>query len=114
MASKSKSDSTSPDALSIPSGGIGDRTYDIVQKLGSIERSVTYLEGRSSDSDRKIDDLASKIGDLSKEIVEVKAKLTVLQPIAKGIGKALWTIAGGVAIFLLGIVSMWIKHRMGW
>ncbi len=111
-----KDDPGQPSSIQVGGGSAasGDRLLDISQKLGGIERSVTYLEARSTESDKKIDGLSHNVTALAKEMAEAKAMLTALQPIISSVGKALWAIVAGVTLFILGIASMWIKHHFGW
>ncbi len=77
--------------------------YDVLLKLGSIERSVTYLEGHS-------DDVKKKLEELSKEVISAKATFQTL----KWIGGAI----GAICIACLGIiatvVTMIAKHFLHW
>ena len=105
---------TSPDDVPIQSGGSVDRAYDIAIKLGSIEQSITYLEGSSSDTTHKIDALGTKIEGLTREITEARAKFDVILPLVRNIGRVMWAIGGALGVFLLSLATLWIKHHYGW
>ena len=56
-----------PDSLTVAGGGSAvDRLYDISQRVSSIERFLTYLEGHADDAKKRLDSI-------STEITEAKA-----------------------------------------
>lgn len=113
----SKPETTSADEAAVSAGSFAppaDRFYDLSIKVGGIEQSITYLEGRASDAATKMDALGTKIDLLAKEITEAKTMLGTIKPIVKNIGRAIWTAVGGITVFLLGLLTLWIKHHFGW
>ena len=60
------------------------------------------------------EDSQNKIESISRDVVQLKSQLAVLLPLAKSIGKSLQALVGGVLVFLLTVLGMWIKHHMGW
>jgi hypothetical protein len=95
-------DTTSADAVPVLGGGSAstDRIYDLLVKVGGIERSITYLEGQSSDARTKLDSI-------STEIAAAKASLSTLKWILGAIGV-------GICGPLTAFVVMWAKHSLGW
>jgi hypothetical protein len=69
-------------------------------KVGGIERSITYLEGQSDDTRKKLDSI-------STEIATAKATFTTLKWILGAICLGIW---GPLTAFIL----MWAKHNFGW
>jgi hypothetical protein len=103
LAPRSKDQNSTPDDFSVTGGGGRTSSYDIGQKLGSIDQSITYLEASSSDTIRKLARLIT-------EVASAKGSLRVIQWILG--------IVGGVGLVFLGFIAvvaeMWLKNHMGW
>ncbi len=93
-----------PDSLITAGGGTStDRLYEISQRVATIERSMTYLEGHADDAKRRLDAI-------STQLTEAKATFKTLQIIGAGI----CAIFAGIFGILSAISGMWLKHHFGW
>jgi hypothetical protein len=99
-----KGDLGSPNDLTSTGGGIAAvGLNDVYQRLGSIQQSITYLEGQADDSGKKLESI-------SADITSAKATYRTLK----------WVLSIGVAIFLgvwgfmATILTMMAKHYLGW
>lgn len=108
---KDKEALSAPSTVTTGGGGVSStQVVDIYQRLGGIERSVTYLEGHAADADVKITRLTDRVTDLAKEVAAAKATFKTLQ----------WVlgIVGGILVIVWGfigtILTMAIKHYMSW
>lgn len=98
-----KSDATSPDVLGEISGGAIDRSHSVAEKLGSIQQSITYLEGFA-------DDFRKELRVVSERMTSAEATFRTLKwvlGIAGTLLVLLWT-------FIASIVTLAVKHYLGW
>jgi len=72
---------------------------------------VGYLEASADDTKKKLEAVAS-------DVTGLKTTLGILQPliisVSKGIWTLVWAVISGLAVFVLAILGMWIKHHFGW
>jgi tetrahydromethanopterin S-methyltransferase subunit G len=73
--------------------------YDILMKLGGIERSVTYLEAQAQTADQKLDTISTKLA-------TAEGSIGTLKWIGRAIGIGLWGL-------LAALILMWAKHHFG-
>ena len=104
-----KNDSLSPDSVPVTSGGGSsvDRLYEVAQRVSGIERSVGYLEASSQDTRKHLEAL-------TKDVLEMKAAMSALLPVANRVANGIWTLVCGSSAFVLVLAGMWIKHHFGW
>jgi hypothetical protein len=97
---------TTPDPFAVAGGGStssSDRLYDVSQRVSSIEKSLTYLEGHAQDASKELKGI-------NEDIVAAKATFQTLKVVFAVVGSicvALWTIVAGT-------VLMMAKHYLGW
>jgi hypothetical protein len=99
----SKSESVSADEVSVSAGAFAppaDRFFDILQRVGGIERSVTYLEAQGQKIDEKLDKLAH-------EMTAAKATFSTVKYLAIGIFVGIWGLFSALAI-------AWAIHHLHW
>jgi len=99
---QSRQEPTSADAIPVPGGSYAptDRLYDLSVKIGSFERSITYLEAHAENSDRKLDAI-------SNTLTAAKATFNTLKVLFIAICVGTWGVIS--ALFL-----MWAKHYFNW
>lgn len=89
-------------------GGVPvDKAYEIVQRLTSIESSLSFMVAAADDS-------KSKIEQLSKDVVEARAKFETLKSVVSRVSKGVWAIFLLLLTFGLSVFGMWLKHHNGW
>jgi hypothetical protein len=103
LAPRPKVQDVTPDDFSEIGGGGRSGTYDLGQKVGSIERSVIYLEGTTSATSEKVDKLLL-------EFSEARGSFKTFRWVAGLFGAAMVFIWG----FIATVAGMWLKHHMGW
>jgi len=105
----SRDDDSTPVAISVTSGGGAsvDNLYGIYQRLTSIESSVSFITAA-------VDDSKTKIESNSKDLVEIKAKIDILERIGKAMSKGIWAIFLLLLTFGLSVLGMWMKHHFNW
>lgn len=93
---------TTADEIAVPGGSTAsvDRFYDLSLKVGSIERSIVYLEGHA-------DSARAKLDSISTEIAAAKATFGTLKFLFIAICIGTWGLIS--ALFL-----MWAKHYFNW
>lgn len=98
----SRPETASADDVPIAGGSLAttDRFYDLSVKVGSIERSITYLEGHA-------DSARGKLDSISAEIAAAKASFNTLKWILGAMCVGVW---GPLTAFIL----MWAKHYFNW
>jgi hypothetical protein len=81
--------------------------YEILQRITSIESSMSFLVAA-------VDDSKTKIEGISKEVADAKAKVDILKPILAGASKGVWAIFLLLTTFGLSVLGMWLKHHYSW
>lgn len=104
-----KNDPSTPDQFSVQGGGIASKDYlfEILQRLTSIESSVSFITAA-------VDDSKAKIEAVSKDVTEAKAKFDTLKSVVSWASKGVWAVFGLLLTFALTVLGMWLKHRNGW
>lgn len=104
-----RDDDSTPDSISVTSGSgtSVDNLYGIYQRLATIESSLAFITAA-------VDDTKTKIETIAKEVVETKAKIEILKPIAKAISKGVWAVFLLLLTFGLSVLGMWLKHYFNW
>lgn len=95
----SKPDTVSADEVAVSSGSVpapSERLYDIIQRIGGIERSVTYLEAQGGRLDEKLDKIAH-------EMTAAKATFGTLKFIGVAICIGVWGL-------ISALVIAWLLH----
>jgi len=100
--SQSEDIPSSPDSITKISGGGAsvEKIYDLLGRVSSIEKSVTYLEGHADDARKKLDSIAV-------DITDAKATFRTVKWLFTGICIAVWGV-------LSALTLMWAKHHFGW
>jgi outer membrane murein-binding lipoprotein Lpp len=95
----SKADAVSADEIAVSAGGVAaphERLFDIIQRVGRIESSVTYLEAQGDKLDTKLDTI-------SHEMAAAKATFGTLKTIGVAICIGVWGL-------ISAIVIAWLIH----
>ncbi len=87
----------SPTTLAI-GGGVasGDKLNELYQRIGSMQQSITYLEGSADDT--------------RKELKLISEKIST----AQGTFNTAKYFLGATCIAVWGVIAMWAKHKLGW
>ena len=104
-----KDDDSTPDEISVTSGSGAsvDNLYGIYQRLTAIESSVSFITAA-------VDDSKTRIEAIAKNVIETKAKIEILKPIARTISKGIWAVFLLLLSFGLTVLGMWMKHHFNW
>lgn len=102
MAPKPKGEIGTTKELGV-GGGTSDKLSDIYQRLGSIQSSVTYLEGAAHDS-------RADMKSMREEITIGRATFNTLKWVLGIVGTILVLMWG----FITAIVAMAVKHYLNW
>ena len=99
---QSKGEPTSADAIPVTAGNFAptDKVYDLLERVSSIERSITYLEGHAETADKKLDSITS-------DITTAKATFNTLKWVLTATAVGVWGL-------ILALSTMWAKHSFGW
>jgi hypothetical protein len=86
----------------VTSGGFAptEKVYDLLERVSSIERSITYLEGHADTADKKLDSI-------TQDITSAKATFGALKWLFTAMVIGVWGV-------VLTISTMWLKHTFGW
>ena len=98
----SRTDTTSADAVAVTGGSFAspDKLYDLSVKVGSIERSITYLEGHAESA-------RTKLESISTEITSAKAMFGTLKFLFIAICVGTWGL-------ISALIVVWAKHHFNW
>jgi hypothetical protein len=81
--------------------------FEIQRQIGKLEAGLTGVEGRLSNVESKLDAVHTQLTSLATTV-------DTLKPLFVWAVRGLWAIAAGIMIFILGVLSMWLKHHMNW
>lgn len=97
-----RGEGSSPDQFGVPGGGSASsgQVADIYQRLGGIERSITYIEA-------EIGDLKARVQKVSGDVGEAKATFNTLKFLFIGLFTGTWGL-------ISALVIVWAKHHFGW
>jgi len=101
-----KDDPRPPNELTVSGGGSSSadsKLTDIYVRLGSVQASITYLEGHA-------DDARKELKGISDDIVAAKATFKTLKWIGGIVGGFMLLFWG----FIATILGMWAKHYFQW
>ncbi len=100
-----KDDPRPPESLTVAGGGTtgSDRLTDVYQRLGSMQSSITYLEGHADDSRKKLDSMAT-------DIISAKATFRTLKVVFGVVGSVLVLVWS----FIATVLTMIAKHYLHW
>ena len=100
-----KDDPRPPEGLTVAGGGStgSDRLTDVYQRLGSMQSSVTYLEGHADDARKKLEAIAT-------DITSAKATFKTLKVVFGIVGSLLVLLWGFIAV----VLEMMAKHYLHW
>lgn len=96
---QSKPETTSADEAAVSAGSFAppaERFFDLIERLGRVERSVTYLEAQGEKIDQKLDRIAH-------EMTAGKATFGALKFIGVAICIGVWGLISAVVI-------AWLVH----
>jgi hypothetical protein len=93
--------------------GVQDHSF-VAQGIFDLNKQVAKLETSLESVGVRLTKVEDKLGQTSSDVASIKTTLETLKPIAKSVGRAIWTLVTIVATFGLTVLGMWLKHKMGW
>jgi hypothetical protein len=96
----------------IPSG-IQDHSFH-AQAIFDINKQVARLETGLESVDKRLVKVETKLDQVQIDIACLKTTATHIEALMKTSVKALSAIAGSLCVFGLGLLTIWLKHKMNW
>ena len=93
--------------------GVQDHSFH-TQAVFEIHLEIGKLEVGQSGVDARLKSVESKLDVISGQITVFCTTIETLRPVFIWAIRGIWGIFGAAVVFLLGVFSMWLKHKMGW